>query len=74
MGHETLTQTITELKNEAMTPLFLAAAEATEEAILNSFFMAETMVGTRGRIMSSLPVEEVLNILKKYGALTPADK
>lgn len=73
-GTDGLTQDFTELKNEAMTPLFLAAAEATEEAILNSLFMAETMEGTRGRMMPSLPVEEVLNILKKYGALTPADE
>ncbi len=63
------TQTNTELKNSAMTPLFLAAVEATEEAILNSLFMAETMEGTDGRVMESLPVDEVMEILRKYNAV-----
>ncbi len=63
------TQTNTELKNSAMTPLFLAAVEATEEAILNSLFMAETMEGTDRRVMESLPVDEVMEILRKYNAV-----
>lgn len=63
------TLTVTELKNAAMSPLFLAAVEATEEAILNSLFMAETMTGTEGRKQEALPVEEVMEILKKYGAI-----
>ncbi len=66
-----LTQTNTELKNDAMTPLFLAAVEATEEAILNSVFMAETMTGTQGRTIESIPVDEVMEILKKYRAVEP---
>ena len=36
---------IQELKNEDVTPLFLAAIEATEEAIINSLFAAQTMSG-----------------------------
>ena len=63
------TITVNELKNSAMTPLFLAAVEATEEAILNSLFMAETMSGENGRTMEALPVNEVLEILKKYNAV-----
>ncbi|MEX0662798.1 MAG: P1 family peptidase [Balneolaceae bacterium] len=55
-----------ELKNAEMSPLFLAAVEATEEAILNSLFMAESMEGTNGSKMEALPVEEVMEILKKY--------
>jgi D-aminopeptidase len=51
-----------------MSPLFLAAVEATEEAILNSLFMAETMEGTEGRTQEALPIDEVMEILKKYGA------
>jgi D-aminopeptidase len=61
--------TNTELKNSDVTPLFLAAVEATEEAIINSLFMAETMEGTNGRVMDGLPVDEVLEILKKYNAI-----
>ena len=68
-GTSGLTHSITELRNDAMTPLFLAAVEATEEAILNSLFMAETMTGTNGRVQQSLPVEEVITILKKYNRI-----
>lgn len=63
------TLSVTELKNGAMTPLFLAAVEATEEAILNSLFMAETMEGTEGRVQEALPLNEVMEILKKYNAV-----
>jgi D-aminopeptidase len=62
------TRQITELDNSAMSPLFLAAVEATEEAILNSLFMAETLEGTEGRTQEALPLDEVMEILKKYGA------
>lgn len=36
---------LADLPNDQMSPLFLAAIEATEEAILNSLFMAETTNG-----------------------------
>jgi D-aminopeptidase len=55
--------------NNSMSPLFAAVIEATEEAIINSLFAAETMVGYKGRRIEKLPVETVLPILKKYGVL-----
>lgn len=58
-------RSILDLDNNAMTPLFLAAVEATEEAILNSLFMAETMVGESGRTQPALPIDEVLRIIDK---------
>jgi D-aminopeptidase len=61
------TQTI--LRNDAMSPLFMAAIEATEEAILNSLFMAETMGGKGGRVVEALPVEKLVPILKKYKSI-----
>ncbi len=67
-NHDENTLTLKELTNSAMTPIFLAAVEATEEAILNSLFMAETMNGDDGRTMEALPVDEVMEILKKYNA------
>lgn len=54
------------LRNEVITPLFLATIEATEEAILNSLFAAETMTGRDGHKLFSIPLEEVLDIMKKY--------
>ncbi|MFV1883159.1 MAG: P1 family peptidase [Balneola sp.] len=59
---------ISELDNNAMTPLFLAAVEATEEAILNSLFKATTISGHRGE-QQALPINEVLPILKKYSVI-----
>jgi len=58
-------RTLTNLKNNATSPLFLAAVEATEEAILNSLFKATTMKGHRGT-QQALPVARVEEILKKY--------
>lgn len=63
------TQNYKELDNSATTPLFLAAVEATEEAILNSLFMATTVTGNRGHTQKALPVDEVLDIIKKYNLL-----
>lgn len=57
------------LHNDAMSPLFMAAIEATEEAILNSMFKAQTMKGKGGRTVEALPLEKVLPILKKYNRL-----
>ncbi|MGB3469013.1 MAG: P1 family peptidase [Cyclobacteriaceae bacterium] len=57
------------LKNEAMTPLFLATIEATEEAILNSLFMAETIEGREGHKAEELPVKKVLRIMKQYNRI-----
>jgi D-aminopeptidase len=53
------------LPNNAMSPLFEAAIEATEEAIYNSLFRASTMTG-RGRTVEALPIEKTVEILKKY--------
>jgi D-aminopeptidase len=55
--------------NDAMSPLFEAVVEATEEAIYNSMFKATTVVGRDGRRVEALPMEKTLEILKKYGAV-----
>ncbi|HET9295205.1 MAG TPA: P1 family peptidase [Gemmatimonadales bacterium] len=55
-----------ELGNDAMSPLFQAVIEATEEAIYNSLFMA-TPVTSRGRTVQPLPLERVVPILQRYG-------
>src|SRR6059058_3828633 len=56
------------LSNEAMSPLFLAVIEATEEAIYNSLFRATTRAG-RGHTVEALPIDRTLEILRKHGAL-----
>lgn len=54
------------LRNGAMSPLFLAAAEATEEALLNSLFMATTVEGRDGNRVEAIDLEKVKEILAKY--------
>lgn len=66
---ESTTQTVTLLNNDSMSPLFQAAIEATEEAIINSLFAAETMTGHDGRVVKALPVDQVLEIMRKHNAL-----
>ncbi|MCH2081675.1 MAG: P1 family peptidase [Saprospiraceae bacterium] len=52
------------LANAGMSPLFMAVIEATEEAIINSLFKAETMTGN-GKTIEALPIDKVLEIMKK---------
>jgi D-aminopeptidase len=56
------------LPNGAMSPLFLAVIEATEEAIYNSLLRAQTITG-RGRTVDALPLERTFEILRKHGAI-----
>ena len=63
------TETVTLLRNDEMSPLFMAVIEATEEAIINSLFTAETTKGKEQRVVEALPVEKVLKVMKKHNAL-----
>ncbi len=56
------------VSNEDMSPLFQAVIEATEEAIYNSLVLATTVSGHRGTA-EALPLEETLDILKRYGVV-----
>jgi D-aminopeptidase len=62
------------LRNDYISPLFLATIEATEEAIINSLFAATTMTGKDGHKIESLPVKDVIDIMKKYNRITPEKK
>ncbi|HVP45385.1 MAG TPA: P1 family peptidase [Bryobacteraceae bacterium] len=57
------------LPNERMNPLFDAVVQATEEAIVNAMFAAETMVGINGTKVEALPIDRTREILKKYNRL-----
>ena len=54
------------LPNDAMSPLFLATAQATEEAIVNALIAAETRVGVNGNTVYALPHDRLIDILKEY--------
>ena len=47
--------------------MFWAVVEATEEAVLNSLFKADTMIGRDDRVVPGLPIEETVVLLNKYG-------
>ena len=53
------------IHNDLVSPLFMAAIEATEEAIINSLFLATTSTGYQGHTVSELPLDKVLPLLKK---------
>jgi D-aminopeptidase len=54
------------LAPDRLTPLFRAAAEATEEAILNSLTAAETTTGYKGRRLHALPLDRLRQVMAKY--------
>ena len=56
------------LPNDAMSPLFLAVIESTEEAIYNSLFRATTTT-SRGHTIQALPLERTIEILRKHRAM-----
>jgi D-aminopeptidase len=58
---------MTVVRNDDMSPLFMAAIEATEEAILNSLFHAETTTGRDHHRIEALPVDKVLRIMRQRG-------
>lgn len=64
-------QTVRDLKllgNDAMSPLFQAVIEATEEAIINSLLKATTVTGS-GRTVEALPIDRLKEIFKKHGRM-----
>jgi len=63
--NKALTSTVEVLTNDAMSPLFQAAIEATEEAVYNSMFKATTTTGN-GHTVEALPIEKTLEILKAH--------
>lgn len=58
-------RSISVLGNDAMSPLFQAVIEATEEAIINSLLKATTVTGN-GRTVEALPIDKLKEILRKY--------
>ena len=59
------TMQIEVLRNSGMSRLFLAAAEAAEEAILNSLFKARAMEGRDGHRAKAFPLDKLKKIMKE---------
>jgi D-aminopeptidase len=58
-----------DLDGRDLNPLFEAAVEATEEAVLNALWAAPDVTGREGRLERGLPHDEVLELLREHGAL-----
>jgi D-aminopeptidase len=59
----TRTRVVEEVQNDFMSPLFLAAVEAVEEAIGNSLTKATTVTGYEGHRMEAIPIDRLKAIL-----------
>jgi D-aminopeptidase len=70
--HDTKQTTLAaeDLTNDAMSPLFLAAVEAIEEAVYNSLLKATTVTGHQGHIGEAIPVDRVREILAAAGRVS----
>ncbi len=70
-NERTTPRNIKTLGNDAVSPLFLAVIEATEESVYNSLFRATTTSG-RGKTVEALPLDRTLEILRKHGLTAPS--
>ncbi|HIE14679.1 TPA: S58 family peptidase [Candidatus Bathyarchaeota archaeon] len=70
-SHGTRRGSLTRKKTEEgyLDLVFRATVEATEEAILNALFMAETMVGRDYHVRIAIPLDKVKEIMSRYGRL-----
>jgi D-aminopeptidase len=58
---------VTTLPIDSMDPIFHAAADATEEAIVNALCAAETMTGRAGHVAHALPLDTLVEVMGRYG-------
>ena len=69
MGARRAVSTVRMLVDLALDPVFEAAVEATEEAIVNALVAAETMVGQGGIVARQLPHDRLREVMATYGRL-----
>lgn len=60
---------ISMLPNPELDPLFLATAQATEEAVVNAMIAADDMKGINGNFVPGLPHDNLREVLRKYHRL-----
>ena len=63
-----------EMHHDSLALFFEASVEATEEAILNSIFLADTVIGRGGHMAPALPVEHCIDIMKSFKPVDSADQ
>ena len=63
--------TVEVVDDEYLDPFFGAVVDATEAAVIDSLFQADTVEGRDGHVVPGLPVERTLELLAAAGRLTP---
>jgi D-aminopeptidase len=53
--------------DQFLNPVYKATVEATEEAVINALFAAETMTGHKGNVRHALPLNQVRDIIERHG-------
>jgi len=66
---DSMFETFKVLRNNDLDLLFEAVIEATEEAIINSLFAAETLTGSENTKVEALPIDKTIEILRKYNRI-----
>lgn len=64
-GDAPVSYQVAALSNDRIDPLFYAAIEATEEAIVNAMLASDTMVGINGTVRYGLPHDEIMALMKR---------
>ena len=57
------------VRNDYLDPIFGAVVDATEAAVLDSLFRADTVEGRDGHVVPGLPVDRTLQLLAAAGRL-----
>jgi D-aminopeptidase len=66
-GKRSDVESVKMLRSSRMDPLFTAAVQATEEAIINALLAATTMVGINGYRVEAIPHARLSQVMRKYG-------
>jgi D-aminopeptidase len=66
-GNALPAETVRMVPNDRIDPLFYAAIEATEEAIVNAMLAGETMTGRGGATVHRLDADAVIEVMRRYG-------
>ncbi|WP_437942797.1 P1 family peptidase [Sorangium sp. So ce341] len=65
-----MTRTLREVDDGRLNPLFQAAEEAVEEAILNALTMATTTFGQDDHVAHAIPLDRLREVMRRYGRLS----
>ena len=66
---------LSRVDDDELSPLFAAALDATEEAVLNSLFVATSTEGRDGSRVEAIPLDRVVELCRRHGidAQLPAE-